>query len=467
MFPAGFVWGAAAAFYQIEGAAAEDGKGSSVWDMFCRKPSAIANGDSGAEACDHYHRFQTDVDLMRDLGLQAYRLSIAWPRVLPDGTGAINQRGLDFYDRLVDALLEARVTPYVTLFHWDYPYALYCRGGWLNPDSSAWFAEYTERIVARLGDRVRHWITLNEPQCFVGLGHFEGRHAPGDQLDLPEVLRVAHHSLLAHGRAVQAIRATATATPLIGWAPVGVVSLPASDREEDVAAARQAMFAITKRDLWNNTWFSDPVCRGTYPDDGLALYGAAVPAIGPDDMQIIQQPLDFYGVNIYHGQVVRADATGQPEVVAHPVGHARTAFDWPVVPAALRWGPRFLQERYTLPIYITENGMANLDWIGRDGAVHDPQRIDFTAHYLLALRQAIADGVDVRGYFHWSIMDNFEWAEGYKQRFGLIYVDYASQRRVLKDSARWYQAFIASNGASLATGASSLGADAGISQPSM
>lgn len=444
-FPNGFVWGAATAAYQIEGAAAEDGKGPSVWDMFCRKPGAVWNGHSGEIACDHYHRVLDDVALMQSLGLQGYRFSISWPRVLPAGTGAVNERGLDFYDRLVDALLAAGITPYVTLFHWDFPYELYCRGGWLNPSSPDWFADYANLITSRLSDRVRHWITLNEPQVFLSLGHHQGTHAPGDKLDLPEVLRATHHVLLAHGRAVQAIRSAARTPAEVGFAPVGFASVPASDRAEDIAAARQAQFAITTPTLWNTTWYADPVFRQAYPEDGLALFGRAVPTIGSDDMATIGQPLDFYGVNIYHGQVVRAGEDGQPQVVPFPTGHPLTAFYWPVVPEALDWGPRFLWERYQKPIYITENGLANIDWIARDGQVHDPQRIDFTARYLGALRRAIGDGVDVRGYFHWSLMDNFEWAEGYKQRFGMIYVDYQTQQRVLKDSARWYQQVIATN----------------------
>ncbi len=448
-FPSNFSWGAAAASYQIEGAAFDDGKGLSVWDMFCRKPGAVWNQQSGAIACDHYHRYPEDVAHMQAMGLQAYRLSIAWPRVLPEGTGVVNAAGLDFYDALIDELLAANLVPYVTLFHWDYPYALYCRGGWLNADSPHWFAEYTTLIVNRLSDRVRHWITLNEPQVFIQAGHLDGRHAPGDQLGLTEGLRIAHHVLLAHGRSVQAIHAGARATPLVGFAPVGVVKIPASDEPADVEAARQATFAITQSNVWNNTWFSEPIFRKQYPADGLAVYGNAVPQVGSADMDIIGQPLDFYGVNIYRGEFVRAGADGQAQMVPHPHGHPLTAFYWPVTPQVLYWGPRFLWERYRQPILITENGMANVDWVTLDGQVHDPQRIDFSARYLLALRRAIEDGVDVRGYFHWSILDNFEWAEGFRQRFGLIYVDYATQQRVWKDSAHWYQSLIASHGANL------------------
>ena len=448
-FPKGFVWGAATASYQVEGAAGEDGKGLSVWDMMCRKEGAIWNGHTGDVACDHYHRYKEDVALMKQIGLYACRFSISWPRVIPEGIGAANPKGLEFYDRLVDELLGADIVPFVTLFHWDYPYELYCRGGWLNPDSPQWFAEHAGVVVEALSDRVVHWMTLNEPQCFIGLGHSDGVHAPGDKLGFAQVLRAAHHALLAHGRAVQAIRSNARVASQVGFAPVAMVKFPATDRPEDIEAARSAMFSITERTCFNNTWWLEPVLRGRYPEDGLELFGAAVPQIRDGDMETICQPLDFFGTNVYQGTPVRADEHGQPQVVPHPVGHPLTAFRWPVTPEALYWAPRLFWERYGLPIFITENGMSNVDWVSLDGKVHDPQRIDFLNRYLLQLRKAIEDGVDVRGYFQWSIMDNFEWAEGYKQRFGLIYVDYPTQKRIMKDSAHWYREVIASNGASL------------------
>ena len=448
-FPKNFVWGAAAASYQIEGAAYKDGKGLSVWDMLCRKPGAIWSGHSGDVACDHYHRYQEDVALMQKIGLHAYRLSISWPRVLPDGSGAVNAQGLDFYKRLIDELLHAGITPYVTLFHWDYPDELYCRGGWLNPDSPDWFAEYAAVVVDALSDRVQHWMTLNEPQVFIGLGHQQGTHAPGNTLSFARVLRAGHHALLAHGKAVQAIRAHAKSESRVGYAPVGLIRFPAHDGPEDVETARSATFSMTKKDCWNNTWWMDPVLLGRYPEDGLKLFGRDVPPIHAHDMQTICQPLDFLGVNIYHGQAVRAGTEQQARSVEFPPGSAQTAFRWPVTPEALYWGPKFLYERYNLPLYITENGMSNIDWVALDGHVHDPQRIDFLTRYVRQLGTACADGVDLRGYFQWSIMDNFEWAEGYKERFGLIYIDYQTQQRILKDSAYWYKELIASNGATL------------------
>jgi len=448
-FPKDFVWGAAAASYQIEGAAYEDGKGLSVWDMMCKSPGKIWESNTGDVACDHYHRYEEDARLMREIGLQAYRLSISWTRVLPNGAGPVNEKGLAFYDRLIDALLENNIQPWVTLFHWDYPYALYCRGGWLNRDSADWFAEYAQIIIDKLSDRVAHWITQNEPQCYIGFGHQTGEHAPGLKLGFAEVLLAAHHSLLAHGKAVQVIRARAKIKPNIGAAPVGIAKIPASNQPEDLNAARAATFAVSGKNCWSNTWFADPMILGKYPEDGLKLFAKEMPEIHGGDLATIFQPLDFYGVNIYFDETVRARPSGGYEVVKKQSGPPLTTIPWEVTPEALYWGPKFLFERYQLPIVVTENGMANCDWIHLDGKVHDPQRIDFLARYLRAYRRAVADGVTAKGYFVWSVMDNFEWGNGYKNRFGLIYVDYPTQKRVLKDSAYWYKEVIAAHGAGI------------------
>ncbi|MBN1541328.1 beta-glucosidase [candidate division KSB1 bacterium] len=450
-FPKEFIWGAAAASYQVEGGAFSDGKGLSVWDMMSRWPGRTWENNSGDVSCDHYHRYEQDVALMAQIGLQAYRLSICWPRVLPQGIGKINEKGIDFYDRLVDSLLAHRIQPWVTLFHWDYPYELFCRGGWLNPESPDWFAEYARVIADRLSDRVTHWMTQNEPQCFIGLGHQDGYHAPGLKLDFPEILLATHHALLAHGKAVQVLRSRAKSTPTIGAAPVGVTLIPVSNSEADIQATRKRMFSISEKTYWTNTWYADPMILGCYPKDGLELFGKAVPNFRSSDFDIICQPLDFYGANMYHAERVRALPDGGSEIVPFDPGPAVTTMDWKIVPETLYWGPRFLYERYKLPIVVTENGMANIDWIHLDGQVHDPQRIDFLHRYLQQLQRAIDDGVDARGYFVWSIMDNFEWAFGYRQRFGLIYVDYTSQKRLLKDSALWYKEVIASNGNRIGT----------------
>jgi beta-glucosidase len=369
--------------------------------------------------------------------------------VIPDGTGAVNTRGLDFYDQLVDALLAAGIRPWATLFHWDYPLALFERGGWLNRDSADWFAHYTRVIMDRLSDRVAHWITLNEPQCFIGFGHCLGTNAPGLKLDAADCLRAGHNVLLAHGKSVQVIRAHAHRPAAVGWAPVGIVSMPVpGGGERDIDAARQAMASVTGGDsasmgmaanLWSNTWWGDPVVFGTYPEDGIRAAGKAMPDIQEDDMETISQPIDFYGANIYSGTHYRAGEDGAPVRVPHPPGTPLSAFKWPVVPESLRWGPRFLYERYQVPVIVTENGISLSDWVSLDGKVHDPQRIDFLQRYLTELRHGIRDGADIGGYFHWSIMDNFEWAEGYKQRFGLVHVDYETQQRTPKDSALWYR----------------------------
>jgi len=448
-FPKNFVWGTATASYQVEGGAFDDGKGPSVWDMFCRQPGKIFEGNTGDVSCDHYHKYKEDARLMGQIGLKGYRFSISWPRVIPDGTGKVNAKGLAFYDRLVDALLENGVQPWVTLFHWDYPYALYNRGGWLNRDSSDWFAEYTKVIVEKLSDRVTHWMTLNEPQVFIDAGHRIGRHAPGLQLSLADLLLAAHNTLLSHGKAVQVIRSRAKAKPTIGAAPVGVTSFPASDTPRDIEAARRRMFSITQKDFGNNTWFADPMVWGNYPEDGLALFGNDVPAFPAGDMKTICQPLDFWGANVYQGQVVRASGKSGYELPAVDEGPALTTMGWRMTPPALYWGPRFLYERYKLPIVITENGTAVCEWPSLDGKVHDSQRIDFLNRYLREVKRAIDDGVKINGYFLWTLMDNFEWAHGYSQRFGIIYVDFATKKRILKDSALWYKDIIASNGAKL------------------
>lgn len=448
-FPEGFIWGAASSAYQIEGATSADGRGASVWDEFAARPGAVHLNQTGETACDHYHRFREDVGLMQAIGLPAYRLSIAWPRVLPGGVGKVNEAGLAFYDRLIDALLEAGIEPWVTLFHWDMPQSLFERGGWLNRDSAEWFAEYAEIMSRRLSDRVKRWITLNEPQVYIGLGHADGKHAPGLRLSFRDCLTVSHHTLLAHGRGVQALRGASKRPLSVGWAPVGHVSCPETNSPADIDAARHAMFSVRRKDVWNNSWFADPVCLGHYPADGVQLYAEDMPTIRDGDMKTICQPIDFYGVNIYSGESVRAGLEGEPVVVPPPLGAPITTFRWLIKPEVLYWGPKLLGERYRLPIVVTENGMANVDFVDLDGRVQDPQRIDFTRRYLLELGRAIRDGAKIDGYFHWSIMDNFEWAEGYKERFGLIHVDYVTQKRTLKQSAHWYAQVMASNGRSL------------------
>ncbi|HEY2732532.1 MAG TPA: GH1 family beta-glucosidase [Polyangiales bacterium] len=449
-FPADFIWGAATAAYQIEGAAYEDGRGLSNWDVFCKRPRAVFEGHNGDVACDHYHRYREDVGLMRELGLRSYRFSVAWSRVLPEGRGAINEQGLAFYDRLVDELLLAGIEPFCTLFHWDLPQALQRAGGFSNRDIADWFADYAMLMGRRLGDRVKLWVTQNEPQCYIGFGLVTGTHAPGLKLDFSETLVAAHNSLRAHGKSVTALRA-AVPDARIGYVLATQLARPATNSLEDLAAARAVTFSIRDRSHWNNTWWTDPVMWGRYPEDGLRLYGKDMPSFPSSDWSDIQYPIDFLGLNIYFAATYRAGSNGVPEFLSPAPGHPRSGVDWQTItPDALYYGPRFFHERYDLPLWITENGLSTRDQIFLDGKVHDPQRIDYMHRALLELHRALTEGVRVQGYLAWSLLDNFEWADGYKQRFGLVYVDYTSQRRIVKDSYHWYRDVIASRGASLA-----------------
>jgi len=445
-FPEGFLWGVAAASFQNEGAAFEDGKGASIWDMMARWEGKIWNGDTPEPACDQYHRYPEDARIMREIGIKCYRMSVAWPRVFPEGIGAVNEKGLAFYDRFIDTLLENGVEPWVSLYHWDYPYALHLRGGWLNPDSPDWFADYTAVVVDRLSDRVMYWETINEPQVFIGAGYREGTNPPGLKLDNPEVLLVAHNTLLSHGKGVQVIRARARREPRVGAVLVGFVAAPATDSPEDIEAARNYMFTLTKNQL-KNTWLADPIYFGRYPEDGMQVHGKDVPQIRPGDMETICQPLDFCCINLYAGETVRASSNSRYEILPVSIGSPLTHTPWRVTPEIMYWGPRLFHERYGLPVVVTENGMDNCDWVHLDGKVHDLQRIDYLTRYLRELSRAIDDGVDVRGYFHWTFTDNWECILGYKPRMGIVYVDYATQKRILKDSAYWYRDVIASNGA--------------------
>lgn len=447
-FKKGFVWGAASASYQIEGAAYEDGKGLNIWDVYCRDEGKIIGGHSGDEACDHYHHVEEDVRLMQEMGLRAYRFSISWARILPEGIGAVNEKGIAFYNRLIDALLDAGIEPYITLYHWDLPYELYKRGGWLNPDMPAWFGEYAAVVAARFSDRVKYFITQNEPQCFIGLGHARGGQAPGLINPRTDVFEMAHNAMKAHGMAVLKLREHAKQPILVGYAPTGSMHYPQTNSPADIEAARKATFACpTDMGMWSVSWFSDPVMLGHYPEDGLKLYERYLPKITGADMSLIHQPLDFYGQNIYNGGMVKQGEDGEPEFVKRCEGFPRTAISyWPVTPESLYWGPKFLYERYGKPIYITENGMSCHDVISLDGKVHDPNRIDFLARYLRELERAQSDGVDIRGYFQWSVLDVFEWNSGYAERLGLIYVDYPTKKRIIKDSGFWYRDVIARNG---------------------
>ncbi|MDF1808530.1 MAG: GH1 family beta-glucosidase [Phycisphaerales bacterium] len=446
-FPDQFTWGVASAAYQIEGGANSDGRGKSVWDTFSETPGKVFEGHTGDTACGSYERVDEDVDLISQLGANGYRFSISWSRLFPNGVGEKNEAGFAYYDQLIDGLLAKGVQPWITLYHWDMPQALQDKGGWLNSESPVWFEEYTRAVVERYSDRVQYWFTLNEPQIFLGLGLNEGTHAPGLKLSRKEVLLSTHRALLSHGRAVKVIRENAVKNPIIGFAPVGSLHTPETDSPADIEVARKETFNIDKEGwTYNYSWYCDPVFLGHYPEQGIELFGDDVPEYTKADMELIHQPLDICGVNIYSAGVVRADEKGNPVAVPNETGFPMTMFKWTINPRSLYFGPKFLNERYGLPIVITENGLASMDWIHADGHVHDSGRIDYLTRYLHELRRACDDGVDIRGYFHWSIMDNFEWAEGYSLRFGLIYMDYQTLKRLPKDSYKWYSEVIRTNG---------------------
>lgn len=450
-FPKKFFWGAASASYQIEGAAFEDGRSLSVWDTFSHTAGKVKNGDTGDIACDHYHRFREDVALMKELGLKAYRFSISWPRVLPDGTGKVNEAGIKFYSDLVDELLKAGIEPFITLFHWDLPKAIYDRGGWRNREIADWFAEYTKVIVDALSDRVRFWMTLNEPLCHIMLGHHTGHHAPGEKASDKEIVQMIHHMNLAHGKAVKIIRNYAKTPAAIGFVPNPSTGIPLTDTKEDIEAAKAYTYSGAARGLFSNGWWLDPILLGKYPKDGIEAMGEDFPAdvIKEGDMEIISQKLDFLGLNLYFGTFISHDKSGGFYEVPKKPGYPINALKWPVTPQIMYYMPKFLYEKYNLPIIIAENGISLPDWVSLDGKVHDPNRIDYMHRYLRELKRASEEGVDIRGYFAWSILDNYEWAEGYNERFGLIYVDYETQKRIPKDSFYWYKDVIASNGANL------------------
>jgi beta-glucosidase len=433
-FPDDFIWGAATASYQIEGAADADGRGESVWDRFSATPGKVRGGDSGAIACDFYHRYPDDVALMSELGLDAFRFSIAWPRVLPEGRGRVNPAGLDFYDRLVDELLGRGIQPFATLFHWDTPQALEDAGGWPARATAEAFVEYADAVVSRLGDRVRHWITHNEPWVCAWIGHAWGEHAPGRTSEA-DAAAAAHHLLLSHGWAAAAIRAGSPE------AQVGITLnlahvYPASETPEDEAAAWEV-------DGGGNRWFLDPLFRGSYPADLLDRNELVAPLIRDGDMEAIAAPLDFLGVNNYFRFVVGAGSEG-PRMIRNPDA-PETAMGWEVYPDGLHRLLVRVADEYAPPaIYVTENGAAFGDVRVHDGRVHDPERVEYLDSHIAAVARAVADGAPVSGYFVWSLLDNFEWAHGYSKRFGIVFVDYPTLERVPKDSFYWYRDFIGS-----------------------
>lgn len=442
-FPENFLWGAASAAYQVEGAAYEGGKGEGIWDAL--SSGHVKNDDTGLVACDHYHRYKEDVALMKQLGLKAYRFSISWPRIMPR-QGVISQEGLAFYKNLVQELCDAGIEPLVTLFHWNLPMWVYEQGGWHNEKTSDYFAEYVGVVADALSDKVSKWITLNETTCFIEMGYVTGEHAPFEKAAGANAVpgsayigRLTLNALLAHGKAVKVLRERAKLAPQIGIAFTASLFAPIEENPAGIQEAYQKTFPVHNAGLWSLNWWADPVFLGSAPS-GLAEY------LTEEDYKLIAQPLDFIGFNCYHTSNFHGSPAENPAL--YP-GLPRTAMGWPITHNALYWAARFLTERYHAPLLITENGMANIDFVMRDGKVHDPQRIDYMAGYLAGLKRAVDEGVPVLGYCYWSIMDNFEWAEGYDKRFGLVYVDYRTQERTLKDSAYWYAEVIRQNGDNL------------------
>jgi beta-glucosidase len=437
-FPPQFLWGAATASYQIEGAIQEDGRGTSIWDTFSATPGKTYNGDTGEVAVDHYHRMQDDLEIVAQLGLAGYRFSIAWPRVLPTGSGPVNAKGLDFYDRLVDGLLAKGIQPFATLYHWDLPQPLQDAGGWTNRETAQRFADYAEVVVRRLGDRVTNWMTLNEPWCSAFLGYGIGVHAPGIQ-NLQAAVDAGHHLLLAHGLAVTRIRSVAPATSRVGIVLNFSPAYPADNRPETLRD-------IARSDAFSNRWLLEPITQGTYPSELFSDMKLNPPPIQAGDMEIISSPIDFLGVNYYTRTVVTGASTPispeQAQTVRVPDA-TYTEMDWEVYPSALTDLLVRLHRDYGIQdLIVTENGAAFADQWDGSGHVHDPQRVAYFRQHVSALSKAIEQGVPLRGYFAWSLLDNYEWAEGYSKRFGLVYIDYPTQRRIIKDSGLWYQAFL-------------------------
>ncbi len=444
-FPKDFLWGSATSSYQIEGAWNEDGKGESIWDRFSHTPDKIKDGSNGDIACDHYHRYQEDVDLMKFLGLKAYRFSIAWARILPEGCGEVNEAGLDFYDNLVDALLEAGIRPFATLYHWDLPQALQDEGGWENRDTVDAFKEYADVVSKRLGDRVKDWITHNEPWVAAYIGNAWGVHAPGKR-DYKSAFRVAHHLLLSHGVSVPVIRKNSAD------AQVGItLNLTVADPANPASPADWD--AVRQMDGFMNRWFLDPLYGRNYPADMVAGFEKAYPDsinfIQAGDMETIAVPTDFLGVNYYTRTVVKAGEGVMPEQVKVE-DSPYTDMDWEVHPDSLTELLNRLHYEYRPPkIYVTENGASYADAPNEEGCVKDTRRLEFLREHYIATYRAIQQGVPLAGYFVWSLLDNFEWGEGYKERFGITWVDFKTQERTLKDSALWYREVIKGNGVSL------------------
>lgn len=439
-FPKNFTWGVATAATQIEGAAAEDGKGPSIWDHFSTFPGNIANGDTPAVACDHYHRYPEDFALMRRMGVKNYRFSTSWPRIVPDASGALNERGLDFYERLVDSMLDHEITPWCTLYHWELPLWMEEKGGWPDRGVVPAFARYAEAIVRRLGDRVKRWFTINELNCFIYLGYQSGQQAPFRRVSPALLARAHHHALLVHGEAVAAVRAHGGRGAKVGFALNPGVPVPFTETDTDITAARNRFEEVNGGQL-------GPILTGKYNAWHLAQFGTDMPAIQPGDMELIAQPIDFVGLNVYTGSYIRADAEKGFEDLPYTNYAPRADASWLyAVPESLYWIVRHIHDIYgPQDFYITENGASYPAGPDEKNRIFDTDRVQFLRSYLKQAHRLTQEGLGLRGYFHWSFMDNFEWSMGYSQRFGLVHVDYATQRRTPKLSADWFSRVVAEN----------------------
>ena len=436
-FKDGFIWSVATASAQVEGASKADGKGLSNWDVYPTINQTVYQNQSPNDGCDHYYHLDEDIALLKELGVQAYRFSFAWTRIFPNGVGQINEKGLAFYDRLLEELEKNHIQPFATIFHWDFPYELIKKGGWLNEDSPKWFFQYAKVLIDRYKDRIKYWIPINEPPCVADMGGTILRA----NYSTKEKLQIVHNILLAHGYAAKYIKDKGG---FVGTALCASLYAPQDENnQDDINAARNLTFELEKDSYWRVSIWADPIVFGKYPDKYYELYDEDTrPNITKEDMELISTPIDFIGLNVYTGDPVN----GKGQIVNHPIGNAKTTMDWNVYPRIIYWSVKFMDERYKKPFYITENGCAVTDLVTEDNQIHDGARIEYLKQHLKYLRKAYQDGVDLRGYTLWSFMDNFEWFKGYSQRFGIVYVDYQNKKRIKKDSFEFYKTTIKENG---------------------
>ena len=440
-FKKGFIWSAATASAQVEGASKENGKGLSNWDVYPLLDNVVYQNQSPDDGCDQYHHYKEDVALLKELGVNAYRFSFSWTRIFPNGVGQINEKGFEFYDKLLDELEKNNIEPFATIFHWDYPYELVQKGGWLNNESPKWYFEYAKVVINRYKNRIKYWIPINEPACVVDMGGVVLRATYSTK----EKLQIIHNILLAHGYAARYIKESGG---LVGTALCSSVYAPNDENSKnDIKAARKEMFTMhSKAECWKISMWADPIVLGKYPDEYFDIHDEFErPNITKEDMKLISTPIDFFGFNIYTGSPVNGDG----KVINHPVGNAKTMMDWEVYPRIMYWSAKYLYERYKKPFYITENGCAVTDILSEDKKVHDGPRIEYLKQHIKYLKKAYEDGVDVCGYTLWSLTDNFEWFHGYSKRFGVVYIDYQTKERIKKDSFEFYKEIIKSNGGNL------------------